>query len=79
MGLLLLKIAAATAALVAVCVASMHWLLAGWATAALVPKIAELLLTVCVAIAVFGAAAHVLHVDELHRFTTAVRRRLSRP
>jgi hypothetical protein len=28
---------------------------------------------------VFGAAAHVLHVDELHRFTTALRRRLSRP
>jgi putative peptidoglycan lipid II flippase len=79
MSTMLLKVAVATAALAAVCAASMHWLLAGWATEALVPKIGALLLTVCVAIAVFGAAAHVLHVDELHRFTAALRRRLARP
>jgi putative peptidoglycan lipid II flippase len=76
MGVLLIKVAAATTALVAVCLASMHWLLGGWATQALLPKLLELLLTVCVAMAVFGTAAHALQVDELHRFTAAVRRRL---
>jgi len=76
MGLMLLKVAVATAALVAVCLAAMQWLLAGWATQALLLKLGALLLTVSVAMAVYGAAAHVLHVDELHRFTAAVRRRL---
>jgi len=76
MSVLLLKVALATAALVAVCLASEHWLLAGWAAQSLLPRLGELLLTVSVAMAVFGIVAHVLHVDELHRFTAAVRRRL---
>ena len=78
MGLLLFKVALATATLVAVCLASMHWLLAGWATQALTPKLLDVLRTVCAARAVFAGAAHALHVDELHRFVAALRRRLSR-
>jgi putative peptidoglycan lipid II flippase len=77
MGLMLQKIAVATAGLVAICLAAMQWLLAGWATQGLLPKLGELLLTVCVAMAVFGAAAHALQVEELHRFTAAVKRRLA--
>jgi putative peptidoglycan lipid II flippase len=76
MGALLLKVAVATGALVAVCLASMHWLLGGWATESLLQKLGELLLTVSVAMAVYGGAAHALHVDELHRFSAALRRRL---
>jgi putative peptidoglycan lipid II flippase len=76
MGVLLLKAAIATAALLAVCFASMHWLLDGWASQAFVPKLGGLLLTVSVAMALYGGVAHLLHVDELHRFTAALRRRL---
>ncbi len=44
--ILLAKIAVASAALIALCAASSHWLLADWQTQALLPKIAALLATV---------------------------------
>src|SRR5258708_33762302 len=51
---LLVKIALASASLVAVCAASSHWLLADWQHQALLPKVAALLVTV---VACAGASA----------------------
>ncbi len=74
---LLAKIAVATAALVAVCAASMHWLLDAWTTEPFLPKLGRLLGTVVVAMGAFAGCAYLLNIDELHRFVAAVRRRLS--
>jgi putative peptidoglycan lipid II flippase len=74
----LLRIAAATAALVGVCAASAHWLLAGWATQRFAVKLALLLLTVVAGIGVFGAAVRLLQIEESDELAAAIMRRLRR-
>jgi len=74
---LLGKVGVATAVLVAICAASMHWLQSGWATDPFLPKLGRLLATVVVAMGAFGGCAYLLHIEELHRLVAAVRRRLA--
>ncbi|HEX3395197.1 MAG TPA: lipid II flippase MurJ, partial [Steroidobacteraceae bacterium] len=75
---LLVKIAVASAALVAVCAASSHWLLADWQHQALLPKVAALLVTVAAGAALFGACGILLHIEELKELRDAFMRRLKR-
>jgi putative peptidoglycan lipid II flippase len=75
---MLAKVAVATAVLVAVCAASMHWLLAGWAVQAFSIKVAALFGTVLVAMAAFAGAGMALRIEELQQIATAVGRRLRR-
>jgi putative peptidoglycan lipid II flippase len=76
--LLLVKIAVASASLVAVCAASSHWLLADWPHQALLPKIAALLVTVVGGAALFAACGILLHIEELKELRDAFMRRLKR-
>jgi putative peptidoglycan lipid II flippase len=76
--ILLAKVAAASAALIAVCAASSRWLLADWPHQALLPKIAALLATVIAGAGVFGACGILLHIEELKELRDAFRRRLAR-
>ena len=75
---MLVKTAAAAAALAAVCAASSHWLLAGWQTQAFAAKLAALLGTVVAGAAVFAACGAALHIEELKELQGAVLRRLRR-
>jgi len=75
---MLAKVAVASAALVAVCAASSHWLLADWATQAFLRKLGELLGTVIVGAAVFAGCGVALHIEELKELQRAVKRRLRR-
>jgi putative peptidoglycan lipid II flippase len=75
---LLAKTAVACAALVAVCAASSHWLLADWPHQALLPKIAALALTIVTGCAAFAACGILLHIEELKELRAAVMRRLQR-
>ena len=74
----LTRIAAAGAALAAVCAASMHWLLADWATQALWSKSLALLGTVVAGAGVFVGCAALLKVEELMSIVAGLRRRLGR-
>jgi putative peptidoglycan lipid II flippase len=76
--LLLAKVAVASAALVAVCAASSHWLLADWQQQSLLFKVSALLGTVAVGAAVFAACGVLLHIEELKELRAAVMRRLKR-
>jgi putative peptidoglycan lipid II flippase len=76
--LLLAKVALASIALVAVCAASSHWLLADWQHQAFIPKTVALLATVMVGGAVFAAVGILLHIEELKEVRDAVKRRLGR-
>lgn len=76
--LLLAKVALASAPLVAVCVASSHWLLADWQHQALLPKIAALLVTVTIGAGLFAAGGILLHIEELKELRDAFTRRLKR-
>jgi putative peptidoglycan lipid II flippase len=76
--ILLAKIAAASAALIAVCAASSHWLLADWQHQALLPKIAALLATVVAGAGVFAGCGILLHIEELKELRDAFRRRFAR-
>jgi putative peptidoglycan lipid II flippase len=78
MFVLLGKTALAGAALMAVCAASSHWLLAGWETMRFLSKLAALLGTVAVGALVFGACGAALHIEELKELQAAVGRRLRR-
>jgi putative peptidoglycan lipid II flippase len=78
MFVMLGKVAVAVAALVAVCAASSHWLLADWATQSFVSKLSALLLTVVVGGLVFGGFGLALHIEELKQFSAALGRRLRR-
>jgi putative peptidoglycan lipid II flippase len=78
MLLMLGKVAIAAAALVAVCAASSHWLLADWATEGFWSKLSALLGTVVAGALVFGACGAALHIEEIDTLREAVRRRLSR-
>jgi putative peptidoglycan lipid II flippase len=76
--LLLVKVAVASAALVAVCAASSHWLLADWRVQSLWIKLPVLLATVAAGAAAFAACGVLLHIEELKELLDAVRRRLNR-
>ncbi|HEY2779690.1 MAG TPA: murein biosynthesis integral membrane protein MurJ [Steroidobacteraceae bacterium] len=76
--ILLAKIAAASSALIAVCAASSHWLLADWQHQALLPKIAALLATVAAGAALFAACGILLHIEELKELRDAFKRRFAR-
>jgi putative peptidoglycan lipid II flippase len=76
--LLLVKVAVASAALVAVCAASTRWLLADWQEQTLLFKLSALLGTVVVGALVFAACGVLLHIEELKELREALRRRLRR-
>jgi putative peptidoglycan lipid II flippase len=78
MLVMLVKVAVAAAALVAVCAASSHWLLADWATQPFLRKLGALLATVIVGVAVFAGCGVALHIEELKELQSAVKRRLRR-
>jgi putative peptidoglycan lipid II flippase len=78
MLVMLAKVAASAAALVAVCAASSHWLLADWATQAFLIKLGVLLGTVIVGALVFVGCGIALHIDELEELQGALKRRLRR-
>jgi putative peptidoglycan lipid II flippase len=78
MLLMLGKVAAASAALVAVCAASSHWLLADWETQAFLSKLSALLGTVIVGAVVFAACGAALQIEELKELIDALKRRLRR-
>src|SRR6202795_5105393 len=59
------KVAAAALALIAVCAASSHWLLADWETQPFLSKLAALLATVAVAGLVFAGCGTALHIEAL--------------
>jgi putative peptidoglycan lipid II flippase len=72
------KVAAATAALVAVCAASSHWLLADWETQTFLRKLGALFGTVIAGVLVFGACGTAFHIEELKELQAAIKRRLRR-
>jgi putative peptidoglycan lipid II flippase len=76
--LLLAKVAVAGAALVAVCAASSHWLLADWRVQSLWIKLPALLATVAAGAAAFAACGVLLHIEELKDLGDALKRRLRR-
>jgi len=76
--LLLVKVAVASGALVAVCAASSHWLLADWRVLSLWIKLPVLLATVFVGALVFAGCGVLLHIEELKELRDAVARRLKR-
>jgi putative peptidoglycan lipid II flippase len=78
MLIMLGKTAVAAAALVAVCAASSHWLLAAWATQAFWGKLISLLGTIVTGALVFGACCAVLHIEEIDALIAAFQRRLRR-
>jgi putative peptidoglycan lipid II flippase len=76
--LLLLKVSVASGALVAVCAASSHWLLADWQEQSLWIKLPVLLATVVAGAAAFAACGVLLHIEELKELRDAFMRRLKR-
>jgi putative peptidoglycan lipid II flippase len=72
------KVAVAAAALVAVCAASLHWLLADWQTQAFLSKLGELLATIVAGALVFGGCGALLHIEEIKEVQNALTRRLRR-
>jgi putative peptidoglycan lipid II flippase len=78
MLVMLAKVGAAAAALVAVCAASSRWLLADWATQTFLIKLGALLGTVIAGALVFAACGVALHIEELKELQAALKRRLRR-
>jgi putative peptidoglycan lipid II flippase len=78
MLLMLGKVALASSALLAVCAASMHWLLADWATQAFLMKLGALLATVLTGVLAFLGCSAWLRIEELQGLHAALRRRLRR-
>src|ERR1700678_977879 len=78
MLIMLGKVAAAAVALAAVCAASSHWLLSGWATQTFWSKLAALIATVAAGGLVFGGCAAALRIEEIDALIAAFRRRLRR-
>jgi peptidoglycan biosynthesis protein MviN/MurJ (putative lipid II flippase) len=76
--LLLAKVAVAGGALVAVCAASSHWLLADWQEQTLWVKLPALLATVIVGALAFAGCGFLLHIEELKELGDALKRRLRR-
>jgi hypothetical protein len=71
-------VALACLGLVAVCAASTHWVLSGWATMAFWPKFGWLMATIAVAGTVFIVAGLALKIPEMQEVSGAIRRRLKR-
>ncbi len=65
-------------ALIAVCAASSHWLLAEWQTQAFTVKLAALLGTIAAAALGFAGCGMLLHIEELKELRDALKRRLAR-
>jgi putative peptidoglycan lipid II flippase len=78
MLVLLLKVALASAALLAVSWAGAHFLLADWAVQPFWPKCLALLLVIAIAAAAFFLCASALGIGEVNDIVAAVRRRLRR-
>jgi putative peptidoglycan lipid II flippase len=78
MLVLLGKAAIAGAALAAVCAASAHWVLAGWATQSFIVKAGALLGTMVVGGLVFAGLGALLRIEELNEIIGMVKRRLQR-
>ena len=78
MFVMLGKVAVASLALVALCLASSHWLLANWAIQPFWSRLGALLATVVAGAAVFVACGAQLGIEELDELMGLVRRRLSR-
>src|ERR1019366_2197138 len=72
------KVAVASIALVALCAASSHWLLADWATQAFLSKLSALLATVVIGALVFVGCGALLRIEELDELSDALKRRLRR-
>src|SRR5271165_732070 len=75
---LLGKIALAAVALIAVCAAASHWLLAAWQTQAFIFKLAALLGTMAAGALAFAGCGIMLHIEELKELRGALLRRLRR-
>jgi len=75
---LLLKIAVASAALIAVCWVGNHFLLSDWQTQAFVPKLAWLLTTIAAGALAFVGCVLALRVDELEQLRAILSRKLRR-
>jgi putative peptidoglycan lipid II flippase len=78
MFVMLGKVAVASLALVALCLASSHWLLANWAIQPFWSRLGALLGTIVAGAAVFVACGAQLGIEELDELMGLVRRRLSR-
>jgi putative peptidoglycan lipid II flippase len=72
------KVAVASIALVALCAASSHWLLADWATQAFLSKLSALLATVVIGAVVFVGCGALLRIEEIDELSDALKRRLRR-
>jgi putative peptidoglycan lipid II flippase len=72
------KLAAASMALVVICAAGNHWLLADWPTQPFLLKLAALLVTVIVGAVIFAGCGLLLHIEELKELSDAFKRRLKR-
>jgi peptidoglycan biosynthesis protein MviN/MurJ (putative lipid II flippase) len=75
---MLAKVLVASAALAAVCAASLHWWLGDWATQAFLPKLGALLATVVTGVVVFLGCGALLKIEELDGLIAAFKRRLQR-
>jgi putative peptidoglycan lipid II flippase len=78
MLIMLVKVTVASAALMAVCAASLHWLLADWATQAFLSKLGALLATVTSGVVVFAVCGTWLRIEELNGLSAAFKRRWRR-
>ena len=78
MCVMLGKVAVASTALIAVCAASSHWLLADWQTQPFLAKFSALIGTVIVGALVFAACGAALHIEEIKELQGALKRRLQR-
>ena len=78
MSVLLAKVLLASLGLTLVCLASQHWLMAGWAHLSFMPRLALLLLTIAASIAAFLACGTALRIEELQDLMLAVNRRVHR-
>jgi peptidoglycan biosynthesis protein MviN/MurJ (putative lipid II flippase) len=72
------KTSLAGGALAAVCLASVHWPLAAWATQAFLPKACALVVTVVLAGLVFVGCGLALRIEELKELEQLVMRRVRR-
>ena len=75
---LLMRLAAASALLAAVCWAGNHFLLAHWATQRFWPKLGSLVAVIVVGASAFFACATALGIRELEDVSRAIKRRLGR-
>ena len=78
MGVLLVKVAVASAALFAVSWAGAHYLLADWQVQPFWPKSARLILLIFTSAAAFFLCASALGIGEVRDITAALRWRLRR-